>query len=509
MEVAAPIVSKYLCSCTDHEGNLRNWVDWMLVCKDWESVVTTGHSAASARLVSDSSMDLRVRLWSKVLGIPDHIDGTEFADLVMEGSYAAWAEISRDSRRTFASVLRKRPNLHLKLTRILHALSAQFRDVGYCQGMNFVAGTVLLALSGIEDGTIFHPSSQSIVTTVSAAKAAPRTPILLSPRSTAREVTPPIPDSFMAVIQEKNHTETELLAFKVCEKLFMRNHFVQVYELGWHTRMTIWTFDKLVESVFPDLHAVITDNLQVCADFYASSWFITLFTADLDLRSSIRVMDLFIAQGPKGLHRFGLACLNSQREKILESGTLGDSAEGLKILRAVAATAVTENGVEALILSSVTRFKFINNRLLSSLASAGKLHGGARVVFEKDDDNGHLTLVKRSWTIMPMRDSALADALSQSTVVDEKVKKSGILSRLKRKKKPFPLDAKPGHPVGLLDGRAPTSPSGSSRLASSASVSPSRRSRSDGGAFKSFRKRIGGWLPGSRGYAKTGGSDLS
>ncbi len=277
MDVAAPIVAKYLESVNDYACNQDYWGNWMLVCKSWAGVVTSSHSAASSRLLCDSSMELRIRLWNRVLGIPDHVDSSEFADLVMEGSYAAWAEISRDSRRTFASVLRKRPGLHLKLTRILHALSAQFRDVGYCQGMNFVAGTILLALSGVEDRHIFRRDGPSIVSTVSTSNH----PLVHQPASDAdtaatsspskRVGSPPIPDSFLAVIQEKHHTEIEVLAFKICEKLFMRNHFVQIYELGWHTRMTIWTFDKLVESIFPDLHSVITDLLQVSADVWIFS----------------------------------------------------------------------------------------------------------------------------------------------------------------------------------------------------------------------------------------------
>lgn len=288
MEVAAPIVAKYLESVDECTCNQEYWDTWMLVCKSWAAVVTDSHSAASSRLLCDSSMELRIRLWNRVLGIPENIDPSDFADLVMEGSYASWAEISRDSRRTFASVLRKRPGLHLKLTRILHALSAQFRDVGYCQGMNFVAGTVLLALSGVEDRHIFRRDGPSHVATVSSCTRPqlPPSSSLSSPSKSAG--TPPIPDSFLAVIQEKHHTEVEVLAFKICEKLFMRNHFVQVYELGWHTRMTIWTLDKLVESIFPALHAVITDLLQVSADVRIFFLLVSSLSSSTRRRGSLR-----------------------------------------------------------------------------------------------------------------------------------------------------------------------------------------------------------------------------
>lgn len=341
---------------------------------------------AAERLICDSAITLRVKLWKLVLAIPSELDIAEFTNLLLEGSYASWCEISRDSRRTYAPFLRRRPDLHLQLTRILHALASRFRDVGYCQGMNFVVGTVLLALKSRDDPSVLV--------------AAPRDSLSDEERElgcSTPQASETAPDSFMAVIQGGVSSEPyELLAFKICERVFLRNHFVRMYELGLHTRLTIWTFDKLVESLFPQLHEVITRDLQVSADFYASSWFITLFSADLDFYSSLRVLDIFIGKGVKSLHRFGLACIASQLDKLMGEEGILDPAEGLKKLRAVAATAVSDVGIESLIHRSVTEFKCVTNRLVADLQTAGKVHGGAQLMFITDQD-----CKRRSWKVVP------------------------------------------------------------------------------------------------------------
>lgn len=390
-EVAAPLMYAYLMSDYDPVWNRGLWIKLESVSKSHHDSVRSCRPIAADRLLVETSMRLKLTLWMKVLSIPSEIRPDEYTSHIINGSYSSWSEISRDSRRTFAAVLRKRPVLHLQLTRILHALASRFRDVGYCQGMNFVAGTILLALACIREPAIL---SEAYAATTSSTP-----PTCCTPPETVI-ASPPPPDNFIAVIQDTEHSPNEVLGFMLCEKIFVRNHFVRMYELGLHTRLTIWTFDKLLEAVFPSLHDVISERLQVSADFFASSWFITIFSADLDLYSSIRLMDLFISKGPKALHRFGLACLLSQKAKLLEIGNRPDDddpADGLKTLRNVAANAVAENGIESLILTSLTEFKFVNNRLIADLQTAGKVHGGAQLMFVTNRDNK-----RRSYVIVPL-----------------------------------------------------------------------------------------------------------
>jgi hypothetical protein len=135
MEVAAPLICDYLVDGISRLDRNEFWLKWCSVCKAWNSVVVGSREVAVERLMCDSSMNLRLAMWKCVLGVSTGDGQNEFTHLLLEGSYTAWSEISRDSRRTYASILRKRPDLHLQLTRVLHALTTRFKDIGYCQGM--------------------------------------------------------------------------------------------------------------------------------------------------------------------------------------------------------------------------------------------------------------------------------------------------------------------------------------------------------------------------------------
>ena len=414
MEAAVILVQEFLCFTDDPMAACQFWENWELVSVAWRRSVFSSREVAVARLLVRSSVQTKVRLWRRVLSVPDTIDEEEFNSVLMDGAYSSWAEIARDSRRTFASILRTRPGLHLQLTRILHALATRFKDVGYCQGMNFVACSILLAVTGVDNPDLFSAPSRQVQEPDVEAE---------SPRRQTKEAAP---DSFIAVIQTGNPDWHERVSFKICEKLFVRNHFVRLYELGLHTRLTIWTFDKLVESLFPSLHQVINHRLQVSADFYTSTWFITLFSADLDLKSSIRILDIFIAKGQKALHRFGLACLASQVDRLLEERASEDVAEGLRLLRSSAASAVAECGMEPLIFRSLTDYKCITNRLISDLQTAGKVHGGASLVFVTDKD----TLRKSGIVVPAVSDTSGGDSSPSGAALEAEWNKEEAAIRL-------------------------------------------------------------------------------
>lgn len=501
-ELVTPLACDFITGGGPSDQISDFWLTWSLVCREWNEIVATCRPIAEERLICDSSMSLRIKLWKCVLAVPHSLDGAEFTSLLLEGSYSSWSEISRDSRRTYGSILRRRPDLHLQLTRILHALTTRFRDVGYCQGMNFVAGTVLLAVTATRDPSVLvaHVLRESSEDDVHDKLPLP----------TGKEQAP---DSFMSVIQSGTVNENEVVAFKLCEKLFLRNHFVRMYELGLHTRLTIWTFDKLVESLFPALHDIITNGLQVAADFYASTWFITLFSADLDLRSSVRILDLFVAKGPKSLHRFGLACLASQMVYLTDPDTVRDPAEGLKILRQVAVAAVKEVGVETLIHRAQTEFKVVTNRLVADLQTTGKVHGGAQLMVYTDKDTQ-----RRAWLVVPMPTSDSADDASPSgaafeaewnkeeaAIKQEKSQqaRSSFLDRLKIRRSSvqnvasIQVDEDDADVIGLTGRGHSASPEHKERV--------SHRSKATK-AFKSFKKKLGAIMPsiGTKGYSRGG-----
>ena len=248
-------------------------------------------------------------------------------------------------------------------------------------------------------------------------------------------------------------------------------------------------------------------------------------------------MDLFIAKGPKSLHRFGLACLATQIEKLMDHGSLSDTADGLKTLRSVAVTAVEEYGIEAVILKSLTQFKYVNNRLIADLQTTGKVHGGAQLMFVTDNDKK-----RRSWIVVPIPgrlgergkdghesggdtspsgaafeaewNKEEAEIRKKTQTLGPKSRMTAFLGKMRSKK---------DHRVSEDPDGESSSDSGKdlngSMLLGDSSVSPEVKKRKDRksltkssntsskSAFTSLRKKLGSIIvPGSstRGYAKTG-----
>jgi hypothetical protein len=87
------------------------------------------------------------RLCEEVHGV-EIIDG-EYEQLCDEHAgevTVATADIDRDVDRTFPSNLAFMSTCRGELRRVLVALSFKFPHIGYCQGMNFVCGMLLLLL---------------------------------------------------------------------------------------------------------------------------------------------------------------------------------------------------------------------------------------------------------------------------------------------------------------------------------------------------------------------------
>jgi len=53
---------------------------------------------------------------------------------------------------------------------------------------------------------------------------------------------------------------------------------------------------------------------------FASEWFLSLYCNILPLNISLRLMDIFLIDGFKALHRAGLALLYAARDEILSTG---------------------------------------------------------------------------------------------------------------------------------------------------------------------------------------------
>ena len=82
-------------------------------------------------------------------------------------------------------------------------------------------------------------------------------------------------------------------------------------------------FEKILEINLPEVYYTLLDK-QIVTQFYATSWFITLFTSELKNfekpkvpKFMLLVFESFIFGGWSGVFNAGLALLNYKKDKIL------------------------------------------------------------------------------------------------------------------------------------------------------------------------------------------------
>jgi hypothetical protein len=208
------------------------------------------------------------------------------AALPLEPGYEAMSEVDR---RIETDVYRTFPELPAfekdtpegeatvgALRRVLRCYAAFDAELGYCQGLNFLAGSLLMYL----------PEREAFWTLVALMQ---RSGPLLAGRAGAP----------------------------------MRGLFLEGLPL---TQRALATLDGLVPQHLPRLGAHFArENLS--ANMFATEWFMTLYTRSFPVALTARVIDCVLAEGYKVVHRVALALLQS-----IESALLATDFEGAMLL---------------------------------------------------------------------------------------------------------------------------------------------------------------------------------
>ena len=144
------------------------------------------------------------------------------------------------------------------LYRILGKFSTQYPKVGYCQGMNYIIGFLLMISGGLE-----------------------------------QEVY----SIFVCLCKEFN-----LFEF-FCEEM---------HEL----HKNLWIFDKIFKEYFPKLYSHFIDQ-EIMEDMWIFKWMLSMYTSCLPLKTVARIWDLIVIKGLKAVFQAALGIISLLETKLL------------------------------------------------------------------------------------------------------------------------------------------------------------------------------------------------
>ncbi|KAJ3397611.1 GTPase-activating protein [Chytriomyces hyalinus] len=261
-------------SLMDDQDDSAENIDWQF----WGSIVNSYDEVArrQPRLLTKKLMQ----------GIPDAVRGTVWMLMCkaknedMENTYRAILTrdsshekaIIRDLDRTFPKhkhFADKGGPGQESLLHVIKAYSVWDTEVGYCQGIAFITGPLLLNMPDEE-------------------------------------------------------------AFCVLVKLMNDYNFRELYTpnmIGLQLRL--FQFERLLKDLFPAISKHF-DTHDIKATMYASQWFMTVFAYRFPLEIVFRIMDMIFAQGLESIFRFAFALLKKNQDQILQLNDMQSLLDFLK-----------------------------------------------------------------------------------------------------------------------------------------------------------------------------------
>lgn len=203
-----------------------------------------------------------------------------------------------------------------QLSELLHALAGRFPDVGYCQGMDYVAAHVLdtVKKSSRDD------NASVVGTEITAQPTDPSASDTDTDSESAAPLSPIQPGSSSAAAAAATRVEVER-AFWILVALFEDYGLREMFAPGLH-RLQVHCFElqQLFELASPALAAHFAAE-KVVAEMFTVGWFQTLFLyLNVLPRASLdRVWDVFLYERSwKILLRVALAILQLSEPHVLD-----------------------------------------------------------------------------------------------------------------------------------------------------------------------------------------------
>jgi len=270
------------------------------VCREWKKEIDS-KKLLREYLVHAGSGPSRNRLmiWSTLAGV--HLvkkncraEALSKAADSNSFSQSIEAEIWRDVRRTFP----RRPLFNQPggagqtlLAHVLKQCAILNTDIGYCQGMNYVAA-VLVSEALEFDESLDDLSGRQVVKTYSYLDSK-------------------VEENILWLMHALIHTP--------------RYRMRGLWRKGVPAlKLRLFQFDCLVQSILPVLHAHF-NKLNLKPEQYCSQWFVTLFASTHRLQLLRRIWDLFLLEGWSFLFKVAMASLSVRQSQLLKMDLEGAS----------------------------------------------------------------------------------------------------------------------------------------------------------------------------------------
>lgn len=237
----------------DHEDQQADidWEFWSSVVSDYAGVAKDKPQELSRAIASGFPAQLRGLIWQLIAASKNGPLEEMYQSILQESSPHEKA-IKRDLART-SFIANADPD---SLFRMIKAYSLYDPEVGYTQGMAFIAVPLLL-----------------------------------------------------------NMSEPEAFCLLVClmKDYGLRSLFLPEMP-GLHLRL--YQFDRIIEDTLPSLHIHLSRQ-GVRSSMYASQWFLTLFAYKFPLQIVMRIFDIVMAEGVEAILRFGVALMRKNAQTLL------------------------------------------------------------------------------------------------------------------------------------------------------------------------------------------------
>lgn len=275
-------VGRILDACSQNESRQR--YAWSRI--DLESLANGTQDGRLVKRLCRKGIppELRKDVWYRVSGA---FRTKRYYEQVLGMTYILYIErgkaepecskqISLDVPRTFPNNQWIQSTVgQVSLQRVLYAFSGIHRDIGYCQGMNYIAAMLLLVSEYDEEA------------------------------------------AFWIMCQLIGHGESEGILYK--------NVYASTLS-GCHVEMR--TLESIVAKKLPRL-AHHMDLIDCDFSMVSTEWFLCLYATSLPPETVVRIWDVLFYEGPKILYRIALAILKTHEQDFLATENSGELVKAL------------------------------------------------------------------------------------------------------------------------------------------------------------------------------------